>query len=264
MKNIGKIALLILSFVVLSLSLVVSAQETVTVISQSNLRSEPNRNSTVLDVLYAGDTVTVIQEVYGESVTIGGRTSNIWLEVNSGEQNGYLWSLLVEYQSSLTSISVDPNYPLSICEDCGYDSLTILSMDWMSREGYFEITNPSEMISTLYSIHGRNIWIGYANGGYDMPEDSRLRYRIVFEVARNVLPGPLLYNGTIYNELVMENDEIQVWFWSSESTNEYYVFPFRSMTSTCVPSGEHCGEHLTGAYAIPASEMQRVLDVVGL
>jgi hypothetical protein len=53
----------------------------------------------------------------------------------------------------------------------------------------------------LDDIEARDIWVGYENGGFDLPDD--LEY---------VLP--------------YRDDEYQIWFRYSPSKEEYYVFPF--------------------------------------
>lgn len=142
-----------------------------------------------------------------------------------------------------------------LCSSCGYENLSITQMRILDGDLRLTIDDPQSLIRDLYTLPARNIWIGYENGGFDMPDDVHEDFRIEFRVSQNYIPGPLMYQGQLLQDLMLVDDELMIWFGYSETTGESYVFPFRTLVDTCTPIGEHCGEHLMGAFAVSKTDV---------
>ena len=238
------------------------AQETVTVSQPANLRANANRSSQIIQVLNPGDQITILESVSGNTVWLNGVESNVWYRVQLNDGTiGFVWSGLVRDTAEvvntapLAAPATSAQYPELVCSRCRYRDLTITEMTWRgsTRAG---VANPQALFDLIYRLPARNIWVGYENGGFDLPADAAPEYTLRFTAALNVLDWPLIYQGQAYNRLELPNDQIEVWFLYSQSTGEGYVFPFISLTPTSTPSGEHEGSHLWGAYAVPWSAVE--------
>jgi hypothetical protein len=159
------------------------------------------------------------------------------------------------------SVSADSdNYPIYVCEDCNYVDLAVSEMYIIGLGMLVLVDTPSDFFVSLSELPARDIWLGYENGGFDMPSDVKIMYMVDFRVSENLIPGPLMYQGEVLPELLVVDDRALVIFWESESSEEIFVFPFRSLTRTCTAQGEHCGEHLLGAYAVPSESVDELFD----
>jgi len=79
-------------------------------------------------------------------------------------------------------------------------------------------------------VVGENIWIGYENGGFDVPSDLYFLPDVVFDTS----------NGLRY-----------LWVVASDSTPDYiYVLPFNSMEPYSDANGDHYGVHPCGAFRV--------------
>lgn len=150
-------------------------------------------------------------------------------------------------------------YPEVFCPRCPYRDLPITTMRWnkYGSDRHF-LSDYQAVFDLIFDIPARDVWIGYENGGFDIPTDTIPMYYLSFEVKTNILDWPLIYDGQLYDRLVLDNDRIQIWYLYSPSTREGYVFPFISMTPTATPQGEYLGAHLWGSYAVP---WNRVMDL---
>jgi len=88
----------------------------------------------------------------------------------------------------------------------------------------------NEAWQRLRETEGRSIWIGYENGGFDVPDDLRMAAQV---------------RGR------GERGEIMVWIYQSPSTPEYsYWFVFASIVPFADGDGDHYGVHPCGAFRV--------------
>jgi hypothetical protein len=254
MRDLSRFALFILAVLIWGQPFAVLAQESAWTISETNLRAATNTQSEVLAVIAPNTQVVATNLVHGEQISQSGTISDLWIHVIYDDIEGYVWSGHIRY------VEANTRYTTQICSQCSYADLTITSMHWIGSGNEVVVTDPEDVVDLLYTVYGYDLWLGYDEGGFSLPSDAKIKYFLTFEVLENNLGGPLMYNGEYYDELIVSNDQIDLWFWYSASTGEYYVYVFMSMTTTCTTSGEHCGQHLNGVYAIPLAEMQRITN----
>lgn len=242
------VVLALLAILLLGSASLVLAQQSGTVDYNSNLRQAPTTKSSVIAVVPQGTALELIDSAVGESLY----GNSLWYQVSYHGSVGYIWSGLIT-SGQQTADSHSSSYPITLCSTCGYLTLSIHNMRLLNGAVRQNINDPPSFLAELYSLPARSVWIGYENGGFDMPDDVYEDFTILFRAESNYIPGPLMYQGQVLPDLTVTDDELMIWFGYSPSTGEEYVFAFRSLTRTCTAAGQHCGEHLWGAYAIPKS-----------
>ncbi len=155
------------------------------------------------------------------------------------------------------NVEAQEEYDEPILQGCQYEELEIMDMDIFisGSEGPILIDDPDRVIQSLNSIQGRNLWLGYEDQvpegepwGFDLPEDLDWAGRLQFYVKENLVDGNII-----------ENDRIQIKFYTSNETNELYILPFISMTPFARSDGSNSGQHLCGIYAIENEDWERIV-----
>jgi hypothetical protein len=93
-------------------------------------------------------------------------------------------------------------------------------------------------------LEGVSVWVGYENGGWDVPADITGIDERTGELRRN--------DYTIYGW--QHGEHVQVWIRYSETTGDYYLFPFAD-TST-----EDGAMHPCGGWRVDGEAFEVVID----
>lgn len=95
----------------------------------------------------------------------------------------------------------------------------------------------------LQAVEGASIWLGYGAGGYVVPEDCELVFKI----------------GGVGEE----GQRVLVWVWWAESQPDtFWVFPFRNIQPYADANGQHYGIHPCGMYTVEADDLQPILAAI--
>ena len=79
-------------------------------------------------------------------------------------------------------------------------------------------------------VMGESIWVGYENGGFDLPDKRYFLSDVLFKTSKG---------------------ERYMWIVASHSIPDtIYVFPFKSMEPYADANGDHYGVHPCGAYRV--------------
>lgn len=124
---------------------------------------------------------------------------------------------------------------------------------WTSRDTYSQA-----IIQKIYALNGAEIWIGYENGGWDVPYGSS--YESYIELYSKSRP----------------KDPYYLWIASHPSTKKQakYLFLYNSLKQWCDAQGNHCGTHdwvydfstgqkLSTTFVVPAGDIFSIYRAVG-
>lgn len=143
--------------------------------------------------------------------------------------------------SASSAIATEPK-PLDCVADA--TNLTLYQWDYWGQH-YDPVEIYSWQWNELLAIDGDSIWVGYENGGWDVPSDVIGIWKIT---------------GT-------QNDEpIEIWIWRTrvERPYRYFVFPFANTELYADKNGEHFGQHPCGGWEIESAPLlnfvSRVMD----
>jgi len=124
-------------------------------------------------------------------------------------------------------IATTDNLPL----DCVADADNLTLQAWQRAYPSFDID--TEQWQTLTRIEGNSVWVGYSDGGWNVPAD---------------VIGAWQIEGDI------DNSPVSIWIWSSEQTGAYYIFPFADTSLFADSNGQHYGMHPCGGWRVDHSD----------
>jgi len=117
----------------------------------------------------------------------------------------------------------------------------ILSIDFNKRKQKKPIQTQKELVVACLDaplhefglwqdVMGESIWVGYENGGFDLPDKRYFLSDVLFKTSKG---------------------ERYMWIVASHSIPDtIYVFPFKSMEPYADANGDHYGVHPCGAYRV--------------
>jgi len=104
------------------------------------------------------------------------------------------------------------------------------NLTYRPRGTYQYIPLPEAVWHKLLTVTGDSIWVGYENGGWDIPADAQQFARLRGE--QNETP-------------------VMAWFWESPSQSAFvYVLVFDNTEPFAAPSGEHYGIHPCNGFRV--------------
>lgn len=110
----------------------------------------------------------------------------------------------------------------------------------IERDGLQDMI-PPEDIPSWQGILGQSVWVGYEQGGFDIPDDTA-DYFTIYAVGE-------------------AGNEVQIWVWEAPSTPDWlYVLPFNNTTPYSDANGEHFGVHPCGAFRVNAFDVYLLLS----
>lgn len=104
-------------------------------------------------------------------------------------------------------------------------------------------------ISALLSLHGDSMWIGYSAGGWAIPGGF----------------GSPHMAGEAWITLDY-SDGSQQWIWivrDDLSPQVEYIWLFPYLFNKCDSNGQHCGQHPSGQFIVPRSQLHAVYCQIG-
>jgi hypothetical protein len=84
-------------------------------------------------------------------------------------------------------------------------------------------------------LEGRNLWLGYAHGGWATSGDERWAGRLI-------------------------GDDYVVWLFYSPSRQEYELFPFADTRIYADANGDHYGMHPCGGWAVDKEIIEALIE----
>lgn len=97
--------------------------------------------------------------------------------------------------------------------------------DWGQSEGKHLAQDTWD---TLQTVTGRDLWLGYDNGGWETTGDEYGRYKLT-------------------------GDGWEVWLFYSATRDEYDILPFSNPEPFADANGDHYGMHPCGGWAVDAA-----------
>ena len=104
--------------------------------------------------------------------------------------------------------------------------------DWMETEGKFLA---AWQWNDLQQIEGRDLWMGYENGGWETTGDE-------------------------YGVQKLSGADYEVWIFYSPTRNEYDLLPFANTALFADTNGEHYGMHPCGGWAVPVDALDMIIE----
>ena len=92
-----------------------------------------------------------------------------------------------------------------------------------------------EQWTALQQVEGRDLWLGYENGGWFTTGDERGAYKMIGE-------------------------GYEIWVFYSPSRHEYDLLPFANTEIFADANGDHLGMHPCGGWAVERERIMRLLN----
>ena len=92
--------------------------------------------------------------------------------------------------------------------------------------------------NALQTLTGRDLWIGYDNGGWETTGDEYRRY-------------------------TLRGDDYEVWVYYSPLREEYELFPFADTALFPDANGDHWGMHPCGGWAVDQQIINAIIESEG-
>lgn len=217
--------------------------------SSANVRQKPSLSSPIIGSVNGDTQVRVEGKIQGASFSLDGHQTDIWLIVPQPDGTfGYVWSGLMSVEGEVPAISRGQEIALTgerifscLGETNDITNAEIQRVDDEGRLRNFPLDSAD--LEPIWTLRGRSIWVGYANGGWDYPEGleewASDRYWIKGDKA-----------GTPFWAIIYVTD------------HDYaYGYVFDNTVAFTDSNGEHYGQHPCGGWELDSATVEQVLQI---